>query len=363
MLEQPTFTLRIDGQPWAVWTGIAVSRAIDRMSGEFEVGLGRHRDEGDITLDGTLLTGAPVDVEIDDQIVLSGFLRDMRYAYDARTASLTVSGRDKTIDLVDCAAAIDGAHEFYGETLLSVAKKIAAPYGIEVTAETDVGAPFSRLAIQPGETAFEFIERACRQRGVLAVSNGIGGMVIVRPGEVRSPGRLVYGQIILAADVAHDESELFSLYVVKGQAEPVGADTEPSVSASPSARSADATIRRYRPKVVMAENQGYDLTLAERAEWEKKMAKARAKRATYTVRGWYADPVAKTLWQPNTIVTVEDRRAQLNREMLIAGVSLLRDESGTTTRLDLVLPDAFDIQAEAEDGAGSGNSDVWVADA
>jgi prophage tail gpP-like protein len=359
----PDFALRIDGTPWKVWTDISLTRAIDRMSGEFRVSFGMNREEGAISLDGGLKTGSVVDVEIDGAVVLSGYSRVIDYQYDAFNSAISVSGHDKTIDLMDCAASVDGPFEFSNATLLAVIKRIVAPFGLAVTADADIGKPFARLAIQPGETAFEFIDRACRYRGVFCVADGIGGLVIVKPGTEKSKGILIYGDNILSADVSHDDSDLFSLYVVKGQAEPVGDDNDLVASVSATARVSDSNVKRYRPKVIVSENQGHDLTLAERAAWEKKVSRARAKRASYSVKGWYADAATKTLWKPNTIVTVVDERAQMfKRDMLISGVTLKRDESGTTAQLELVLPEAFDLIAENEDAAKASGTSIWVTD-
>lgn len=360
-MRMPEFILLLDGQPWEGWEGIEVTRSIDRMSGAFNVELAKNRKDGDIALQGGMETGMTANIEIDGQTVLAGYLFGMQYEYDATRVAIAASGRDRTADLIDCAAAVDGAHDFLNQSLTSIVSKIAAPYGITVRAETDVGRPFTRASVQPGETAFEIIDRLCRQRGVLCISDGIGGLVIVKPAAQRSKGILIYGDNIIAGSVTHDASELFSLYVVKGQAEPMAADTEASATVTPSARVSDASVKRHRPKVIIAEAQGYEMTLAERAAWEKMHARSQSKRASYTVQGWYADPDTRDLWRPNTIVPVVDERAALfKRDMLIAGVSYRRNSAGTVTVLDLVMPDAFDLPAESE--AKSGKKDIWVND-
>lgn len=363
MLDRaPEFVVRLNGTPWKVWTGINVTRAIDRMSGEFDVTFGMDRKNGDFSLEGSVGTGTPVEILIDGQIVLAGYTRTLQYGYDKESVSMQLTGRDRTIDLMDCAAAVNGPFEFTNISLSSAIEKVIQPYGLKLSVEAPVGANFKRLAIQPGESAYEFIDRACRLRGVLCVSNGVGGIVLVVPGKTKSPGQLVFGGNILSGNISHDESNQHSLYVVKGHSEAVDAGSEAATIAGPTARISDATIKRYRPKVIIAESQGNDMTLAERAAWEKKLAAARSKSASYSVRGWYANENTRELWLPNTLVKVADARAQLNREMLIAGVSYRRDEqSGTTCTLDLTMPEAFDIMPESEDGSGSSDN-VWVAD-
>lgn len=368
MLDRnPQFAVHLNGQStsgqkWKDWTSINVTRAIDRMSGEFDVSFGMARHEGDFALGGEIVTGTPVVITIDDQVVLSGYTRTLRFSHDKENVSMQLTGRDRTIDLMDCAAAVDGPFEFTNISLSSAIEKVIKPFGLELTVDAPIGANFKRLAIQPGESVYEFIDRACRLRGLLCVSNGVGGVVLVKPGKEASAGMLSYGRNILSGDVSHDESNQFSLYVVKGHSEAVGADSDAAITAGPTARVTDASVTRYRPKVIIAESQGNDLTLAARAVWEKKLAAARSKSASYAVRGWYANEATRELWLPNTLVKVIDQRAVLNRTMLISGVSYRRDEqSGTTCILDLVMPEAFDIIPESEDGAGS-SENVWVAD-
>lgn len=348
----------INGTAYTEWLAVTVARSLERMSGEFQVDLTK-RQPTDLFLTDGITPGLPAQIEIDGQTFLDGFIDAVSYTYNGQQASITVKGRDKTCDLIDCAARVDDKFEFTNQKLDAVIKKIIAPYGLTLKVETDTGAVFKRLAVQPGETAYEFIERACRLRGVLAVSDGIGGLTIIKPAGEKSAGRLVYGENILAADVDLDDKDVFSLYVVKGQAEPVAADDEEvKVSVTAEGRATDELVKRYRPKVIVGENQAYDMTLKERAAWEKKMARARSKRATYTVTGWRAAQGA--LWKVNTLVPVSDKRTGLNREMLITGLRFTRDNGGTRTQIELSMPEAFDIPAEKD--TTSGASEIWVAD-
>lgn len=354
------FVVYLDGTAYEYWTEMDVTRSIERMSGEFRLKLTRKDTKKDIYLDGSINTGAAVRIEIAGQTVLDGWVDDVKFNYDARDSAIEVTGRDKTGDLIDCAAATNGKYEFTNMKLDAIVRKIIEPYGLTLTVATEVGEVFPRFAIQPGESAFDCIDRACKFRQVLAVSDGIGGIVLVKPSEEKSPGRLVYGENILKGDVLFDAKELFSLYIIKGQAEPVDAETEAAVTASPEARSVSTVVKRYRPKVIVGENQGYDMTLKERAAWEKKMAEARSRRATFTVQGWYADATGAKLWKPNTLVNVKDKPSGLARDMLITGVSFSRSNAGTITTLDLAMPESFDLPAQKDDS--SNNSTLWAAD-
>lgn len=345
MFPDPQYTLIVDGTRWDVWLSISVSRSIERVGGSFSVTLAKKPEEG--FLSAAMKTGLPVQVEIDGNIVLDGYIDDVTHSYDDSTADISVVGRDKTGDLIDCAAIVDGPFEYNNIKLEKMIEKILKPFGIPLTVDVDTGAPFNRLAVQPGETAFAFIDRICRYRAVLAVSNGIGGLVLVKPSNEKSPGKLVYGDNILKGNVALKSTERFSLYVLKGQAEGYDETTGEEVAAG-EGRAKDELVTRYRPTVITAESQGYNQTLQERAEWQRNTNRARGNTATYDVVGWYAEAEGKTLWKPNTLVQVVDPARSINREMLIVSMTLARSNAGTFTTLELAIPEAYELLAEKE---------------
>ncbi len=345
--NQPSvsYALIINGQKWEVWKEIRLTRSIERMSAEFQVGLTQKPEEG--FLSSAIHAGLPVQVEINGETVLDGYIDNASHSYNERDARIAIAGRDKTGDLIDCAASVDGPFEFNNHKLEKVIEKIIKPYGINLVVEADTGAAFKRIAIQPGETAYEFIERICRYRAVLPISNGIGGLVLVKPGTDKSPGRLIYGQNIKSGQVSNDWSKRHSLYVVKGQAEGYDETTASEVS-SGEGRARDELVTRYRPTVITAESQGFNQTLQERARWQRNVARARANTASYDVVTWYADPDAQILWKPNTLVQVIDPARTISREMLIVSTSFSRDNLGTISTLDLAIPEAYELQAEKE---------------
>ena len=342
---EPTYAVIINGTRWTVWKSISVSRSIERMGGSFSVDLASAPDRG--FLSSALHTNLPVQVEIDGAVVLDGFLDTVNHSYTERSADIMVGGRDRTGDLIDCAATVDGPFEFNNQKLEKVIEAVLKPYGIPLFVDVDTGAAFRRLAIQPGETAFAFIDRICRYRAVLAVSNGIGGLVLVKPSSERSPGQLVYGQNIKRGSVTQDSKGRFSLYVLKGQSEGYDETTGEEVSAG-EGRAKDDLVPRYRPTVITAESQADNQSLQGRAEHQRNTARARGNTATYEVKGWYADPQNRTLWKPNTVVKVVDPWRAMNRDMLIVSQTFSRSESGTATTLELAPPEAYELLAEVE---------------
>lgn len=352
------FSVSLDGTRYYGWKHITITRSLEQMSGSFDIGMTRKKTEDDLYLTGQVAPGMPVQIEIYGQTFLDGYINVTAFDYDAQRSDLSVSGRDRIGDLIDGAAAVDRAFEFSGQKLDAALRRVLKPYGIGLTVNTDVGAAFGRMAVQPGESAFEFIRRACRMRGVLPLGDGIGGLILVKPAASKSSGRLVYGENILTGSVTLDESDVHSLYVVKGQTEVYFSDDDSAAAtAQPEGRATDALVTRYRPKVLIAEAQGYNMTLKQRAEWEKKQARAAARRVKYTVKGWEAAP--GVIWGLNTVVPVTDKRCDLSQEMLIVGLRFSFSALGTRTELELAMPEAYELPALRDTAQTSA---IWVAD-
>lgn len=335
--------VRIGSQEFTGWKELELTRGIEAMSGQLSL---KASDLETPYLLGNLRAGIPVDVHFDGKLMFDGFVDTVRDHFDGSGAGFEITARDRVADLIDCAATVDGPHEFAGQTLDQVIAAVIKPYGISLTVSADTGAAFGRLAINPGETAFEFIERICRYRAVLPVSDGVGGLLVIKPGQESTDAALIYGENILSWDASHDASDLFSLYVFKGQIEGGDWETAEEVSGQ-EGRATDDKVTRYRPFVETAESQGAAQTLAERAKWQKQINRARAMRLSVAVAGWETSEDGG-FWMPNRLVHVTALRGDADHTFFITGVKFSRGLDGTKTQLEMTLPGAFDIVPEAE---------------
>jgi prophage tail gpP-like protein len=357
--------LTVDGREHAGWRSIKLVSGLEAAASKVMLELA-DRWSVDDAEPRRIRPGAPFALALDGETVAEGHLDTVEIRYDATDHVLSVTGRDRMGDLVDCAATLDGPHEFRRAKLREIAERLAQPYGLRVRAEADPPEPFERFAIQPGETGWEALERACRQRAVLARGDGRGGLMLTRAGEAgEAAGPIVMGGRdgnVLSAGATFDASELFDPIVVRGQAEGARAgeviyDRDPAtgdVSAREGGERAAAAraearaggeARRYRPRVVLAETAGGGQQLADRAAWEARVAAGRSARVRYVVAGWRG--TSGRLWQPNTLVEVRDRFLGLERQLLIASVTLSLGREGSRAELECAPPDAFAREPEA----------------
>ena len=124
---------------------------------------------------------------------------------------------------------------------------------------------------------FEAIERACRFRAVLPLSDGKGGLVLGGPSRSRTSVRLERGINILSASGTASWLARFSDYTLLGQqAGGAGGFTAEQV-AHVSATARDGGIDRHRPLTIIGE-QSLDETEAKaRIQWEANVRSARAR--------------------------------------------------------------------------------------
>jgi prophage tail gpP-like protein len=346
-IKREDIRLSVDGALYGGWKEAQVVRSIEQGALAFTLKV-TEKWQGQPTRR-VIRPGAACTLSASGDDLLTGHVDDVTTDYDTDQHTVTIVGRDKVGDLVDCAAMVDGSFEFANLSLLNFASIICQPYGVHVIAEADVGAPFARFAVQPGETAWAAIERACRHRALLPNGDGKGGLVLTRAGRSgRASGTLQLGYNVKIARGTFSYRDRFSLTVVRGQQE--GADwLDGTQITGPEGRAKDGTISRYRPTVIIAEQAGNGLTLQERAQWEVRVARGRSRNVVYTVAGWRDD--GGQLWRPNTMVMVKDDYLDIDFEMLVVAVTFAMTLDGSTTELQLSLPDAYDLLPEPDDAS------------
>lgn len=115
----------------------------------------------------------------------------------------------------------------------------------------------------------------------------------------------------------------------------------------------DPDITRYRPMVIIADDNMTGTSGYQRAMWELKRNKAEAQKSTATVQGWQKPD--GSLWLPNEIVWLTAPELGFERQArLIVEVVFTLDENGTRSQLTLMHRDAFDEPEESLDKVQKG---------
>jgi prophage tail gpP-like protein len=366
--------LKVDGKIFTQWSSAEITRDLKDITGTFRL---TYSDTGrqaqampvDIAVPPffeIVREGMAFELSLDGERVMTGWIDDVALEWNDGALTAEVSGRDATGDLADCAALPNGPAEFRGLDLLAIAGIVCKPFGIGVRADVDIGAAFPRLAANVHETALAFLEKAARQRAVLLVSDGVGGLLLTRGGSGNAPAPLTLPGNIQGASTRQSWRRRFSDVFVKGGTDasarragrtapitptatppetgmtaPAAAQADEASTAVIGGHARDPEITRWRPVVRAAKTQSGAASAQAQAEWALRVARGMGSDLTYTVLDWRAG-AGGALWRPNEISQVTDPYADLDKPMLIAGCTYSLSERGITTRLRVTGRSAFD---------------------
>jgi prophage tail gpP-like protein len=329
-------TLTVDGLDYSGWTSVEISTGLERQARSFNIGITWKWPGQNILR--PVKQGARCEVRIGGDLVTTGWVDATPISYDHEKVTTSITGRSLTADLIDCGA-INQPGQWKGQSVQKIVQAIAGVYGLTVKSEIAATSGLADHTIEPGETAFESIDRLLTLFRVFSTDNAQGHVVLA---EVGSAGRcsdsLRLGCNVLKADAALDFTQVFSEYRVIGQRSGTDEDfakTATEVNASVS----DPRMTRKRVKVIHESGQLTDKMAADRANWERGTALGKALETTYEVQGWRQANGA--LWIPNTIVRVIDPVIGYDRDMLIAEVTYRLDDQGTVCQLRVGPPEGY----------------------
>lgn len=331
-------TLLVNNQIYGGWKTIRIDRGIEQMSGGFSLEVTEKWP--DQVTERPIFKGDVCVVKIGDEVVCTGYVNRTNSGYDAFNTWFSVEGRDKTCDLIDCAA-IHKSGQWKSSNVSKIAADLCQPFTIAVVvgdrASKKAAETIASFSLEDGETVQDALSRLLRMKALMMWTDGKGNLVIDLPDQTPSQTALVEGENILSAESNQDETEQFSEYVVKGQ----GRGKHDS-----KATATDAEVKRYRPMLILAEDQSQ--TPQERAKYEATIRSGKADRASIRVQSWVQAGDDGPLWTPGLRVQVKSPRLQKDSaEMIIAAVTYTKSEQeGTVCELKLAHPDAFDQLAE-----------------
>jgi len=319
-------SLRVDGATYRDWTDVNISYGIETAARSFVF---------TATQTGAPPGASPVnfhpgdafDLQIDGTPVVTGYVDAIAPSYEANTASIGVSGRSSTGQIVDCS--VIGPRRFNDLRIEQIAAKLCAPYGVAVRVDLppgmDTGEPVARFVAEAGETVFEAIERAARLRSLLIYDDAAGALVL----RLGAPGsfplaigtELERGRNILSAQGSFDLSKVFNEYRIKSQTSGDDQDFGAAVTGI-EALASDAAAFGGRPRVlVLSTDSGANRRRAlARAQWEAAQRWGRSTLINVRVRGWYDDQ--DQLYEPGTLIRLIDPFLRVDSDLLLLNVAL-----------------------------------------
>jgi prophage tail gpP-like protein len=332
-IPDDTLKLSVNGKFYQGWQGISVKRSIKCISGAFELTVVDRWSEEQKTWG--INPGDECKVLIGSETIITGYVDTVAPSLSKDSKGFSVSGRDKTGDLVDCSLDLQQS-SIANISLLGLAKKLGAPFGISAKQTLSSGLVNSKFKLQTGESAFEALDRAAKYNAVLVMNDGQGNILITRAGTSRASSDLVQGQNILSIEASFSMKERFSKYTVKTQ----DGDFEtgqPDFAVKGVAF--DKGVKRNRPIIIQSESAVSPALCVQRAKWEAAVRLGKSVSIHVTIPGWRQGN--GSLWAINQIVMLKAPGVGVVGELLISEVDFNKSDSGTTTKLHLEPVSAY----------------------
>lgn len=320
-------SMRIDSQIFEGFAAFDWNKAIDATAANFAITVKTAQK---------IPTGSQAKIYIDNMLLVTGYIGQARGNTNAYARTLSLSGRDKTCDLIDCS--VPFIKQWKNQNLGMIAKEICKPFGIDVLTPNGFGAAFASVAVEPGETCFDLISRLCRLRGLLAGSNQHGQLVLSRPSIKAAEYSLIIGENLEELGFIDNADDRFSTYTIKGQHSYSGKFSPKDASAA-MGNAHDPLIKRFRPKMIISDEQSTIAGLNTRAKFEATKALANSQTFNCQVPTW-RNPNGE-LFYPGQMARIVSKIDDIDLDLLLSEVRISLDANQKTTDLVFVRPEAF----------------------
>lgn len=325
------------GDRFGHWSEVEIVRSLDgytalSASGPFD----HERDE--VRAAFQPLAFPRVTVTVADELVLTGYVKDVQPSEDAGMSSVGITVYSIAHELAEICPAVELLPlEFNGLDLRQIASKIVtSSIGLESVFDGGKpGAPFARVKAEPDSTIHSFLVDLALQRAFVLSDAATGALLFRSEAPVGKPVARLEGRPLVRVSAAFDPPNWFSTITGK---------------ASRKSGSAGARFSEFNPLYRASHPRPYTLRLDDTESGDvPRAAKAAIGRmvaavATYTVEDLptWRDPNGE-LWRPNTTVTLTAPGAMIYREteFLIRTVTLRQTPESERAELGLVLPGTF----------------------
>lgn len=325
-------TLIAGGVPYTAWTSISIKYDAKSPERSFSV---MAADEAPdlISAAWAFEPGNPVQVLGTGTLILDGFINTLDIDLEAEAHQMTVAGRCKGQDAVDCSVK-HKTHEWRDKKLDAIANDT----GNNTKFITDEALPnLSVVRANPGEKVAQFISRHARVSGHFISSTPQGKVKISKHGKERHAGAIVEGVNLLKGKATFDDKQRHASIKAKSQRH-IGTK-ETATRIQEEAIDAGARAGRFlalMPHVDMSKGQA-----RTRATHARDVRKGMSVKFTATLVGWRDE--GGMIWTAGNLVYCHSILLHLDQDLCIESVELHQDEgsAGTTATLQLVSPEAL----------------------
>ena len=247
---------------------------------------------------------------------------------------VTISGRSKGRDAIDCPPVNHKTGRIANKTLLDAAKEFDE-FGIGFKTDQKLE-KLPLVQRRPQEALFDTLEREARRLGYMLAAQPDGSINITRAGTKRHAGALIEGQSPARSIRVHIAPHTKrSPVVVRGQKR-LGHGKD---SLRQEERDEDKSEEKHRPALVIAEGDHTVKDLKRRAEWERLRRAGYGMQITFCVSRWRDD--GSEFWDPGRLMAIRIPSEDVDQDLTLSTVKYsqkLGKNGGTVAELSFVDP-------------------------
>lgn len=330
-------TLKVAGKNYTGWKAITVRRSVEALASSFSVDVVAFRETPP-----EILTGYSVEVFAGKDRLLTGYVDEIDPEVDGDARSISIAGRGRTADLVDCSAT-NKPIKWAGNIKISkVIKDLITPFGIGLATESDKADETTKdFTLTTGESPADAIQRLCAKKAILPLETPAGNLYLTNLGNLHSVDALVYGKNVMSASAKISNAERFYKYIVRGEGGGGGNGWVVGPVSEIEGSAIDSEITRTtRVKIFKDDDSTTAKTMKTRAAWEAQVRRGKGIELTVTIFGWRQSD--GTLWRENLLVPIDIPPVGISgADMLLTSVEYGQGENGTTLRMTLKQADIY----------------------
>ena len=361
-------TLIVDGYALIGWQDVSLDRSMESAEISFNLGATNPSWSPEAK---RLRTGKEIEILTSPvrgglglpgsgDLMCHGYVAGYSAKYAKRSKAVTLDGKSKSADAVDCHPVKHKTGRFENKDLLAIAKELDEVRCGFTTDQTLT--KIAKVQRQPRDTIYQTVEREARKLGLMLSGQPDGSIKITRAGTKRHAGALVLGESpVEEMDVKIKCDQKYSSYVARGQR--AGGTGKDNLRLEETEK--DGSVGRNRPLLIVPEGDWSKKELKKRLRWERLRRASFGTTITVKVSTWRDD--AGKLWEPGLLMAIVNDPEDIDSDFLLSSVNFRQgNDDGTAATLTFVDPKsqggkggdgksdkAFDAGSGVDDDEGS----------
>ncbi|WP_438278073.1 phage baseplate assembly protein [Nitrobacter sp.] len=342
-MAQETISIAIGGERYTAFERVTVTAAMNKAARTFSLTVAA--EIGASATNALFAAGVELEIYANADLLLSGFVDGKQPKLAAEDATIEVSGRSSSGDLID-SSADHRTGRFENKTPLEIGNELSSDFDKTGFVSDQQLDRIEQYQLTPGESVFRCVEKMCRQQGMTLTGTADGRINITKAGALRQGGGLIEGQNILEGTSHHNAANRHSTYKVRGQRPFDHGEENLEIEETAD----DDAVKRHRPLIVVEDEDTTKDRARKRAKNRRDRAAGNALKATIRVQGFHDE--TGQLWTPGNMVWTESPFLDIAQDMLIEQVEYEQSGEGSIATLSLTDPRAYGGTGA---GGGKGN--------